>query len=61
LSKYTFKLDNEKWNEHLKEIDAPALPRDLNIVIVVEAETQEAAINDLGCIINRSTLDYVAE
>ncbi len=59
MSKYTFKLDNEKWNTYLKEIDVPPLSRDLNIVIVVEAETKEAAINDLGCVINRDTLDYV--
>lgn len=61
MSKYTFKLDNAKWNEHLKELDVPSLTRDLNIVIVIEAETKEAAINDLGCIINRDTFEYVTE
>lgn len=59
MPSYTFKLDNEKWNEYLKTLDVPALSRDLKISVVVEAETKEAAIDDLGCIINRDTLDYV--
>lgn len=61
MSKFTFQIDNEKWNEYLKELGAPSLPRDLNISIVVEAETKEAALEDLNCIINRSTLNYVEE